>query len=89
MRPQEPQPNANGWNNVSKGNSKRRKQETQQFSVSVRNSFSVLNEVADETQSRKAGSCLNINAVKKGSKLMFYSDSCGHDIPTSLSKKIC
>jgi hypothetical protein len=68
---------------------KRRKQATQQFSVPVRNSFSVQNKVTDETQSRKAGSCLNVVVVKKKSKLMFYSDSYGNDIPTSLSKKIC
>lgn len=89
MYPQsEPETNENGWNHVFKGNLKRRKQATQQFSVPVRNRFSVLNKFADETQLRKAGNCLNVNAAKKESKWMFYSDSYGPEIPMSLSK-IC
>jgi hypothetical protein len=85
-RLKEPHANENGWNHVSKGNSKRRKQVTKHFSIPVRNTFSVLNEVVDKAQLKIYRNYLNVNAVKKESKLMFYTDNFGHDIPTSLSK---
>jgi hypothetical protein len=62
--------------------SNRSKQVTPQFSVATRNRFCTLKEVADENENlqKKTTVCLKKNEV------MFYSDSCGRDIPTSLSK---
>jgi hypothetical protein len=45
-----------------------RRQNSFQFQWEI--DLSVLNEVVDEVQSRKAGKNLNVNAVKKESKLI-------------------
>jgi hypothetical protein len=80
-----PYENENSWSQVTKGKSSRSKRMTQQSSVSTSNRFSTLNEVAEETQQKKALSYPK-KMVKKKNKLMFYSDSYGRDIPLSLSK---
>jgi hypothetical protein len=59
------QVNKHGWCHAAKENAKRRKQATQPLPFPTRNKFSAVNEVADETQSRKALSCPKVNAVKR------------------------
>jgi hypothetical protein len=76
----------NGWNRA-KRNWKRKKLVTQHISVSVKNSFSVLNEIAYETEFGKAGNCINVNAVKNETMWMPYSRGFCHNISMSFSKE--
>jgi hypothetical protein len=57
---------------------------TQYFTTSTNNRFNTLSEVIDETEQMKAPRCPKVN-VKKKSKLMFYSDSYGRNIPMLLN----
>jgi hypothetical protein len=76
----------NNWCQAARGKSKKKsKKVIQYFTTSTNNRFNILNEVTDETEQRKAPNCPKVNGEKK-SKLMFYSDSYGRDIPMSLSK---
>jgi hypothetical protein len=75
----------NNWCQAARGKTRKNKKVTQYLPASINNRFNMLNGVTDEAEQRKAPSCPKVD-VKTKSKLMFYSDSYGRDIPTSLSK---